>query len=205
MSIWYFPLKLAILLLFVAVANSCSGSSVEYGYDLNQPINFVMTDSLHDALDQEGRRIFGHAASHAAEALGAQAGWGPDKGHPSTEPSLELPTDNILIQLTLGGVDCTGDRAGYVRWRPNNVLQICPSMIHERSYLLAASLLMHELGHVVGANHVGCDGESVMAPDLNCPAHRYDRAAADPDALFWYSDTDVQEICLHTEGGICRR
>lgn len=201
MRAWDFCRQMLLLLVLLAHFNSCNGSSLEYSYDLNQPINFVFADSLLDALDVEGRRLFERAARHAAEALGVQAGWGLDKAHPDSS----LPTENMLVQLTLGSVDCTGDRAGYVRWRPNNVLQICPSMLRERNYLLALSLVMHEMGHVVGGSHVACDGESVMAPDLNCPTRRYARAAADPDGRFWYSDTDAAELCRHTSGGLCQR
>ena len=201
MRTWDDRLRVAALLLLGLHGNSCNGYGVEYTYDLSQPVNFVMTDALHDALDEEGRGLFTRAALHAAEALGAQGGWSRDKGH----AAAELPTENMTVQLTLGSVDCTGDRAGYVRWRPNNVLQVCPSMLRERSYIHLVSLVMHEMGHVVGGNHVACDGESVMAPDLNCPVRKYNRTSRDPENLFWYSDVDREEICRHTIGGTCGR
>ncbi len=187
------------ILLLLFHGTSCNGSTVEHVYDLGQPLNFVVTDSLYGALDDEGRSLYSAAVLHAAEALGTQPGWAGDRGH----AAAALPSENVTVQITLGTVDCTGDRAGYVRWRPNNVLQVCPSMIKERNYIHVVSLIMHEMGHVVGANHVACDGESVMAPDLNCPTQRYERAGSDPDHLFWYSDTDVAEICRHTSGALC--
>ncbi|MCS6913635.1 MAG: hypothetical protein RMK29_01465 [Myxococcales bacterium] len=198
---WDDWLRVGSLLLLCVHGNSCNGHGVEYSYDLAQPINFAMTDSLHDALDVEGRRLFRRAALHAAEALGAQGGWSGDR----SQGAAERPSHNMTVQLTLGDVDCTGDRAGYVRWRPNNVLQICPSMLRERSFVHIVSLVMHEMGHVLGASHVACDGESIMAPDLNCPVRKYSRAARDPERLLWYSDADIEEICRHTSGGICDR
>lgn len=192
------PYLIWVFLLLIH-GNSCNGPGVEYTYDLYQPLNFVMTDTLHNALDGEGQRLYTEAALHAASALGVAAGWAGDKGH----KDVSLPSENVTVQLTLGSVDCIGDRAGYVRWRPNNVLQVCPSMLRERNYLHVVSLLMHEMGHVVGANHVACDGESILAPDLNCPVQKYARAEKDPDGLFWYSDVDIAELCRHTSGPLC--
>lgn len=197
------PVGQAARLFLLGQLLSCSGASVEYSFNLNQPLNFVMTDALHDALDGRGRELFTAAALHAAEALGATAGWAGDRGHPDTS----LPSENVTVQLTLGSVDCFGDRAGYVRWRPNNVLQVCPAIVRERRYLHLLSLVMHEMGHVVGGGHVSCDGESVMGPDLKCPDRKYQRisdsSGADPEHLFWYSDRDVDELCRHTRGGVC--
>ena len=194
-------LSKAVLLVCLALHNnSCNSSGLTYAYALDQPLNFVMTESLQKALDDEGRALYQRAALHAAEALGTEAAFAP-----AADAAL-LASQNQPVQLTLGAVDgdCTGDRAGYVRWRPNNVLQVCPSMVRERSPLMVHSLLMHELGHVIGGNHVGCDGESLMAPDLNCPTNRYRRAAQNPQKDLWYSTADLREICQHTGGGVCR-
>ena len=195
----FYALRIALLLCLAVHNNSCNSAGLTYAFDLDQPINFVMTDRLRTALDEDGQRLYQSAALHAAAALGTEAAF------TQREDAPLLVSENAPVQLTLGDVDCIGDRAGYVRWRPNNVLQVCPSMLHERSALMIHSLIMHELGHVLGGNHVDCDGESLMAPDLSCPTRRFTGTASnDPRAYLWYSGTDLRELCRHTSGGACR-
>lgn len=186
--------KSALLLCAVFEGNSCNASGLSYTFDLNQPLQFSMSRRLTEALDEPGRKLYQSAALHAAEALGAEASFISEEAGGNAE--------NSAVQLTLGDVDCTGDRAGYVRWRPNNILQVCPSMLREHNQLLVTTLIMHEMGHVLGGNHVACDGESLLAPDLNCPTQRLRQQAEAPQRL-WYSAQDLTEICRNTVGGVC--
>lgn len=189
--------------IFLVFLVAC-GPQSEYTYNLHEPLNFVMADSLYNALDQERRLFYIKAALHAAKVLDVPVGWARDRGHPI---SSQLPSVNETIYLVLGNeyIDCTGDRVGYVRWQKNNILQVCPAMLPSRDYLRIVSLMMHEVGHVLGANHVPCDGKSVLAPDLDCPLASYIRSQDDPDNLFGYSEVDLDEICQFTQGGICSK
>lgn len=143
-------------------------------YDLARPIEFRPNDTYKvvppdtQAMVAEGLRL-------AVTQLGGTIG----------------PTDQQAV--TLSYAEQCDDAQG----RANTYeLRICGALLHSAVPEMVYGLTAHEMGHVLGARHVACDGVSLMCPDW------YFEQGVEVLAPR-YSAADLAEICLSTTGGVC--
>lgn len=102
--------------------------------------------------------------------------------------SVGVASANPAIQIEQFG-DC-GSVVGHGR---PGVMELCGGFLcNTRS--VVASIIMHELGHALGAEHVECNDLNVMCGMIS---------ASTPPQI--YSDVDVATICRWSSGGVCRR
>lgn len=152
-------------------------------YDLDQPlalaVDYVLTQQRY-ADAAAWRRQFADVA--------AQLG-----GSVTDDPAA---TSNHLITLVYSP-DCDGKKLvpAFVHGdlghgSPDGDLYLCRDFL-EREYLWP-QILAHELGHLLGAPHLPCNGRNIMCEVA-------------PRDVLRYSDDDVAAICRYTRGRVCGR
>lgn len=169
-------------ILALCLAACGPGALSPVRYDLDQSLRFNVSAELANELDRQGLAAdFDHALHHAAIALGTRRA--PD-GH--------------LIPVSLTA-DCVEGRAAQATQRG---IEICHGQLDGYSLQSIILTVMHEAGHVMGAQHVPCDGRSVMAELFLIPDCRQPAAIPDLEA---YSPADLAEICRLAYGRACER
>lgn len=161
------------ILTICALLSSACGPN----FDLDQPIVFdVKPLGLGAFFDQTVEPTL----RGALKQLGASAATGPTI-NPTVRVSRADPGDCDGVDARRRGLD----------------ILICPTATVGPNAWFEA--LYHELGHTLGAGHLPCETQAIMAPSWSC---NFQRGIA-PD----YTSPDIAEICGngHTVGGVCGR
>lgn len=157
---------------------ACDGyANTTVRYNLDAPLIFEVSADL--AADLE--LIDFDGVLHQTAAV-----LGTTRGPASPNPPVPI---GILDDCGDDDLAGRGDSRGIVLCRG----------VYPKPYPLLLLLIMHEMGHVLGAGHVPCDGTATMAPKPTSAKCR-DRA---PYTEERYSQKDLEVICRLAYGGVC--
>lgn len=168
-------------ILALAIALSACGQSVRY--DLDQPIQVVVDPDMPRA---------GAFLVDVVQAIGALGG--DAVGTPAAQ--------TVRVVYTPDDTECSKgkDHAYVVQYGPDpDTIHVCRDLPTQDEAGIK-DLVYHELGHVLGAQHLVCGQHGVMTPFTWC-YHPPNVA----DGFDLYTDTDLSEICRLTVGGACSR
>ncbi len=165
-------------LLFALSITACNPITYDLGYPLTMQVDpAVASQPLFDP------RHFGVVFSETATSLGSSV------GTESPNPPIRFVYDTYCQSPVTAYVD--GELSDAPA-RQNSVIHLCDGFI-ERSYDWAR-LMRHEVGHILGARHLPCNGQNIMCATPQTPAD---------SAVTNYSQDDLSEICRYANGGVC--
>jgi len=152
------------------------------GFDLSMPINFKFRSlGLGERLAVQIPTI----ARNAILALGGTT----DGDTPNPTIVVELGNDTLC-------------RKEFLAWgrAVDPTIWICPDVEGAADVPgFTHALIYHELGHVLGADHLPCKTGAIMGPNVGCTSWR-DGVRSDTPP---YLPVDIAMICKWTVGGVC--